>query len=218
MSRFLSLLIFITLGTWASAQKPMAFSAHVDPQFGWFTSDEEDVLPGGTLFHLQAGLDMDYFFAPNYALSLGLGITNLGGGLIYNDSISLLSKSDTLWVAGGRDIKHQLQYIEIPLGIKLKTEELGYTTFYLKAGFTPMVRINAFASTDDKRLDKEDIEASTPLFNLGYHIGAGVEYTLGGSTALVGGFRWSAGLTDVTGNDLANVNYRLFSVQIGLIF
>ena len=200
------------------AQSPVKFNVQVDPQFAWFNSDDNAVKPDGSIFHMQVGLQMDYFFAENYAFVVGVGINNLGGNLLYADSTEFSSKGEILLVEPGQSVKMNLQYIDIPVGLKLKTEELGYATFFLQLGFNPMININAKVSTDDGLIDKDDIRESTHLFCLGYHAGLGVEYKLGGSTALVGGLRWSAGLTDVTDNDRANVKTNALTIHIGVLF
>jgi len=200
------------------AQSPVKFNVQVSPQFAWFNSDDNAVNPNGSIFHMQVGLQMDYFFAENYAFTVGVGINNLGGNLQYSDSTEFSSKGDILLVEPGQSVKMNLQYIDIPVGLKLKTEELGYATFFLQLGFNPMININAKASTNDGAMDKEDIRESIHLFCLGYHAGLGVEYQLGGSTSLVGGLRWSAGLTDVTDNDRANVKTNAVTIHIGVLF
>jgi hypothetical protein len=213
-------IISFMLGTMISlhAQTNLKFSVHVDPQFAWFNSDDNSVKPDGSIFHLQAGLQMDYFFAENYAFTVGFGINNLGGNLLYADSTEFSSKGETLLVQPGQSVKQNLQYIDIPLGLKLKTEELGYATFFLQLGFNPMINLNAKATSTEASLDKEDIRESINSFCLGYHVGIGAEYKLGGSTALVGGLRWSSGLTDVTGNDRANVKLNAISIHLGVLF
>lgn len=210
----------IMLGTIISlhAQTPLRFNVHMDPQFAWFNSDDETVEPDGSIFHLQAGLQMDYFFAENYAFALGVGINNLGGNLLYADSTEFSSKGETLLVEPGQSVKLNLQYIDIPVGLKLKTEELGYATFFLQLGFNPMINLNAKATSEDASFEKEDIRESVNLFCLGYHAGLGVEYKLGGSTAVIGGIRWTSGLTDVTDNDRANVKLSALSIHMGILF
>jgi hypothetical protein len=200
------------------AQTKIKFNVHLDPQFAWFNSDDATVEPNGSILHLQAGLQMDYFFAKNYAFAMGVGINNLGGNLLYSDSTEFSSKGEVLLVEPGQNVKQNLQYIDIPLGLKLKTEELGYATFFFQLGFNPMININAKATSKEASMDKEDIRESMNLFCLGYHAGLGVEYKLGGSTALIGGLRWTSGLTDVTKNDRANVKLNSISINIGILF
>jgi hypothetical protein len=161
---------------------------------------------------------MDFYFAENYAFVLGVGINNLGGNLLYADSTEFSSKGESLWIEPGQTVKLNLQYIDIPIGLKLKTEELGYATYFLQLGFNPMINLNAKASSEEASFDKVDIKESIISFYLGYHVGIGVEYKLGGSTALIGGLRWSSGLTDVTDNDRANVAMNAISIRLGVLF
>ena len=218
MKRILAISIILGAMISIHAQTPLRFSVHVDPQFAWFNSDDETVEPDGSIFHMQAGLQMDYFFAENYAFALGVGINNMGGNLLYADSTEFSSKGETLLVEPGQSVKLNLQYIDIPVGLKLKTEELGYATFFLQLGFNPMINLNAKATSEDASIDKEDIRESVNLFCLGYHAGLGIEYKLGGSTAVIGGIRWTSGLTDVTDNDRANVKLNAISIHMGILF
>jgi hypothetical protein len=219
MNRILVILPFLGAILSLNAQTTrVKFNAEVDPQFAWFSSDEETVEPDGSIFHVHAGLNMDYYFAENYAFVLGVGINNLGGTLLYADSTEFSSKGETLLVEPNQSVKLNLQYIDIPIGLKLKTEELGYATYFLQLGFNPMINLNAKASSEDKSFDKVDIKESINSFYLGYHVGLGVEYKLGGSTALIGGVRWSSGFTDVTDNDRANVTLNALSIHLGVLF
>ncbi len=219
MKRILVIITFLGAILSLNAQTTrVKFNVEVDPQFAWFSSDEETVEPDGSIFHVHAGLNMDYYFAENYAFVLGVGINNLGGNLLYADSTEFSSKGETLLVEPNQSVKLNLQYIDIPIGLKLKTEELGYATYFLQLGFNPMINLNAKASSEDASFDKVDIKESIISFYLGYHVGLGVEYKLGGSTALIGGVRWSSGFTDVTDNDRANVTLNALSIHLGILF
>ena len=219
MQRILVILTFLGAILSLNAQTSrVKFNVEVDPQFAWFSSDDETVEPDGSIFQVHAGLNMDFYFAENYAFVLGVGINNLGGNLLYADSTEFSSKGETLQVEPKQSVKLNLQYIDIPVGLKLKTEELGYATYFLQLGFNPMINLNAKASSEDASFDKVDIKESIISFYLGYHVGIGVEYKLGGSTALIGGVRWSSGFTDVTDNDRANVTLNALSIHLGVLF
>lgn len=218
MKRFLLASLLISFGVYLQAQSPMRFSVHVDPQFSWFSSDEKDISNEGSVFNIHAGLQMDYFFQENYAFTVGFGINNLGGKLYYTDSIDFDSKGEILSISGDQTVKHSLQYLDFPIGLKLKTEEMGYATFFFQLGMNPMVNISAKATSDDEILYKEGITESIYTFCLGYHAEVGVEYSLGGNTALIGGVRWNSGLTDVTNNDHANIRLNTISFHLGVLF
>jgi hypothetical protein len=201
-----------------SGQGKTRFSVHMDPQFAWFSSDENHIQNEGSIFQVQYGLQMDRFFEDNYAFILGFGVNNLGGNLLYTDSTRFISKEDTLFFEPGQTVKYSLQYLDFPLGLKLKTEELGYATFFLQIGFNPMVNISALVSSKDEIYDKESVRESIQVFNLGYHAGIGIEYRLGGNTALVGGIRWTSGLIDISSEDDANVLTKALSFHLGVLF
>jgi hypothetical protein len=59
---------------------------------------------------------------------------------------------------------------------------------------------------------------SIHVFHLGYHVGAGVEYRLGGNTSVIGGIRWSSGFTNVTDKDGANISLNALSINLGILF
>lgn len=216
--------IFIIIGLFiilqpANGQGKIRFNVHVDPQFAWLkSSDNSQIKPAGSIFHMQAGLQMDYFFQENYAFILGFGINNLGGNLLYGDTAFYENENQPVTILPGQTVKMNLQYLEMPLGLKLKTEELGYGTFFLQLGFNPMFNINAHISSEDGTFDKQYIKDSIVSFGLGYHVGAGFEYRLGGNTAAIGGVRWTSGLTNVTENDGVNLSTNAISIHLGLLF
>lgn len=218
---FLVILLLVNLALQAQ-ESPLRFSIHVNPQISWYSSDEAEFMPDGSNFHSHMGLQMDLFFAPNYAFTMGFGFNHLGGKIYYAgpDSIRFDSKGEIISHEPGHSVKHKLQYFDIPLGLKLKTEEMGYATFFFQLGINPMININARATSDDEVIYKEDIRNSIHTFNLGYFTGAGVEYRLGGNTALIAGLRWNQGMIDVTENesDNANIKFNAVSLHLGVLF
>ncbi len=81
-----------------------------------------------------------------------------------------------------------------------------------------MFNINAHITSEDGVYVKDYIKASIATFCLAYHVGAGLEYRLGGNTALIGGLRWTSGLTNVTENDGVNISLRAVSIHLGILF
>jgi len=218
-NRIFLIIVLTTLTQVLYGQNKIRFNVHFDPQFAWLSSSDHDKIdPDGSIFHMQAGLQADYFFADNYAFILGFGVNNLGGKLNYADSIVYKPDNEPVTVQPGQRVKMNLQYLDIPIGLKLKTEELGYGTFFLQLGFNPMFNINAHISTDDGEYDKKDIKESSNLFSLGYHVGAGFEYRLGGNTAAIGGVRWTSGFIDVTDDDDAKLSLNSISLHLGILF
>ncbi|MFO7670985.1 MAG: porin family protein [Bacteroidales bacterium] len=218
-SRIFIIFALVTTFQALNGQGKVRFNVHLDPQFAWFKSSDHDKIdPDGSILHIQAGLQMDYYFQENYAFVLGFGINNLGGNLLYKDRTEYLNDTLQVIIEPGQSVKMNLQYLDIPLGLKLKTEELGYGTFFLQLGFNPMININAHISSKDGTFDKDYMKESVSIFCLGYHLGAGFEYRLGGNTAVIGGIMWTSGLTNVTEQDGANISLQSISIRLGLLF
>lgn len=214
------LLLGILLGGFflsVNAQK-VDFSIYADPQFSWFSSDLNTIKPNGSVLNIHTGLEMNYKFQENYAFSFGVGINNMGGELLYIDSTFTISKGDSIGIASNSNVKYKIQYINIPIGLTLKTEEMGYLTFTFQVGFIPMFSINANITSPENAYDRMDVKESINLFNLNYYVGANVQYRLGGNTALIGGVKWSSGFTDVTKHDKANITVRNIALHIGVLF
>ncbi|MFZ5941814.1 MAG: porin family protein [Bacteroidota bacterium] len=216
MKRILLFISVIHLFVTLDAQ--VRFSISANPQLNWFSSDLVQIVPSGAGAGISTGLDIDYFFAPNYAFTTGFNINWCGAKLTYTQTAGFPGGNDTLFTPAGAIMTHRMQFVTIPIGLKLKSEELGYTTFYFHGGFTPMIRLNAFTSSYDETVVKEYVKESFRGFNLGYFIAGGIEYRLAGNTALRAGLRWSSTLTDLTAFDDANIKLNGMALDIGILF
>lgn len=218
---FLFLMPFLT-GWYVMAQKSTTFSVTLDPAVTWFSNDRKELETKGAELALSYGLTMDRFFNEKYALSTGLSVTSLGGNLLYNDTVLIKTSYDTVKIPPGTRIQYRIRYFTIPLGLKLKTVEIGYKTFFVDLGLKAMIRINAKASTKNKMLDKDKVRDEIQLFNMAYYFGAGMEYSLGESTAIVGGLYYARTFLDITkdlyGKQPDFLNANILSLKIGVLF
>lgn len=214
----LVLLTAILIGLIEVSGQNYDISVYAEPQIAWITSNQGGVTADGSILHINTGIELDLYFAKNYAFSMGVCMNNFGGKLMYVNPISFVQNGDSLNIPGGSSLKHNLQYVGIPLGLKLKSEELGYTTFYFHGGFIPMINMGARTSSETLGFRRRNIQADINVFNLNYFIEAGIEYRLGGNTALKAGLKWSAGVTDVTRNDPSANNLSSVGVLLGVLF
>ena len=196
----------------------LRFSLIAEPQFSWMVPDKKEITSRGAIMGLNAGLGMDIYFAENYAFSTGVSINNIGGKLDYADSMTFNGSTAEIIVPGENTITYMLRYINIPLGLKFKTNEIGYTTFFANVGLTPMINIRDRATDISEILYKEDISEDIMLFNMNYFITMGIQYSLGGSTALIGGLGYSSGFMDVTTRALDKITVNTFSLRLGILF
>ena len=219
--RFKSGIVWVAVLFMATAQlsaQGLQIGVYTEPQLAWITSDESTVVSNGNLFNLNTGIEFDMYFMPNYAISLGVALNNQGGKMLYSDSVYFQQTNGTLEVPGGTSLKHRLQYVGVPVGLKLRSAQMGYTTFYIHGGLVPMINLKATTSSDQEALVRENIQPEIGVFNMNYFIELGVQYRLAGNTALVGGFKWSAGVTDITDNDFATNNLTSAGLHLGILF
>jgi opacity protein-like surface antigen len=206
-----------------NSQQKLRFSIFVNPCINWLSSDVKTVKSDGATFGFDAGLTMDKFFAPNYAISTGISIGSLGGNLRYDSITPFSTHTGDVKVPAGSTVKYKLQYITVPLGLKFKTNEIGYFTYFAHLGFTLQANIKATGTSTDasQTLDNDNISENIGFFNLGYHIGGGVEYSLGGNTAIVIGITYTNGFVDITSNP-SNPDDKIttssFAIRLGVLF
>lgn len=217
MTRIVLVLAFFLLSGSLQAQR-LEIGVYTEPQFAWLSSDEGRIINNGSILNLNTGIEFNIFFMPNYAFTFGVSVNNQGGKLIYSDTTDFQQLNSVLEIPGGSSVKHNLQYLGVPLGLKLKSEEMGYTTFYVYGGLSPMFNMKASTSSEQIPLDRANIKPEINLFSLNYFFEAGIEYRLAGNTAVIVGFKWSSGFNDVTTNDYANNNLYSAGLHIGVVF
>ncbi len=194
------------------------FSFLANPQFSWLSSNKEIMNGEGVVVGLNTGIEMDIFFAEKYAFSTGLTINNKGGKISYDEEISFKTSDERVTVPAGNEITKRYQYLSIPLGLKFKTLEIGYNTYWIDAGITPMVNIKSRATDEEEILSKSNLIDETSIFNINYFIEAGIEYSLGGNTAIIAGAGFYSGFLDITKADNAKISSNSVSLKVGILF
>lgn len=142
---------------------------------------------GGNKLGFTYGLMGDINFTDNYAIATGIQVNSTGG--IINTSNSAALDGDAIRTS----FKYSLQYFEIPVALKLKTDPIGKISIFGQAGLTIGFNISRKATyeIDQKRAigdtsfvvnEKEKLTGSlgsiAPIvFQM--NIGAGIQYAIG---------------------------------------
>ncbi len=171
----------------ASDTPPFRFGLKASPNISWMRPETRDYESQGARMGFSYGAIGDFHLGGNYALSTGLNITYTGGRLSYPVD------------EGRKERTYKLQYLELPLTVKMRTDEIGYITYYGKFGFGAGANLRATADDRLANITEEDVDIKrdTPLMRASLIIGLGIEYSLGGNTALVGGLTFNNGFTNV---------------------
>jgi hypothetical protein len=213
--QLLFLFMLLTAGLFA---QDLRFSVVAEPQITWMKPDAKNVSSEGSQFGINVGLQVDKFFAPNYALSSGISIGTTGGELKYDDEIVVKVHGDDTPLQAGSIVTYKLQYINIPLGLKLKTNPIGYSTFYAHLGLLGGINIKATGDANSDVLSDENISDDIHLFKMGYFIGGGLEYSLGGSSSLILGVIYNNGFSDITKREKNKATLSNVALRIGVLF
>jgi hypothetical protein len=217
----LILLIFIP-GHMISAQERIGFGIHADPVISWFSPDINQVRNNGARAGFNFGLTYNKYFAPNYAFSAGIDLLNAGGRLVRTDTTVMNLSGVNTTVLPGKPITYKIQYLAFPVGLKLKTNQIGYICFFSDLGLVPKVVVSRKLDIPSVNISDQNASDALRLFNMSYHITAGVEYSLGGSTALVFGLDFDNNFLDITresGNQRTDrVSQKILSFRLGVNF
>jgi hypothetical protein len=196
----------------------LKFGVYADPQITWLQPEARNVSSDGIGFGFAGGLIMDKYFQKNYAIQTGIGIGSQGGNLTYDNQTMIRVYDDTDTLPAGTTLEYNLNYITVPLGLKLKTNQIGYFSYFARVGFTNQFRIKAKGTSDEGTLNNDVIEKEIGIYNLAYHFGAGVEYGLSEDTAILFGITFHNGFLDVTDRKSEKVSSRVFALRLGVIF
>lgn len=200
-------IILSTLSTYAQDQK-FHFGLKITPSMAWIKPDNKDVERDGYKLGFAYGVQTEFRIQENYAIASGVQVAYRGGKLkfVYEDSLNL---PDAV-------VNYKLQYVEIPIALKMKTNEFNKIRYYGMFGLSPGFIIRAKYDTDDE--DDIDAKKDINVLNVNMLIGAGLEYTISGSTALTGGIEFNNGFFDVFDDKDAKGVSNYLGLNIGVLF
>lgn len=237
MKRILTLLILFSISaTLVHSQddRSFRFGLHFSPLIGWMKPDALAYESEGSILNLNYGFSTEFLIARNYTFATGLDIITTGGKLRYPHTMKI-NETDTMAMTGTLVRKYKTKYLQIPLTIRMRTNEIGYLTFYGQFGFTAGFKLSAKAddefdyegSSTGGRINNEsvDIQDEISFMRAGMLIGLGAEYSLGGTTALSAGITFNNGFTDILSGKNSvdrskeeNAISNVLEITLGVIF
>lgn len=216
MKRINLLAILLVLSIVSSAQS-FKLGLQASPQVSWMNSSNADILNSQVRLGLKYGVEADIFIVPGiprYCLNTGLFVSNNSFKTHYSAGESFQVGGKTF--ADNVEIRYNLNYLEIPLNLKLRTDQFYRFTYYGQFGLSNFINISAKAVSSDKQLNGVDVNDAVGLYNLALLMGAGAEYDLGGNTALNIALQYSRGLLDYSTIKSLNESSRFSSLRLVL--
>jgi hypothetical protein len=174
------------------------FGVFADPLICWFSSDTKLTVSEGSRAGFNFGFTFNKYFTKNYSFSTGLSLLLAGGNLHNTDTITMDFNNFKTVVKPGEVVNYSIRYIDIPLGLKFESNQIGYMTFFTDLGFDPKFVVGGTVDIPAESIARENARKEINSFTMSYHIMTGIEYSLGGNTALVFGLGYENNFIDIT--------------------
>ena len=189
------------------------FGFQVSPNRTWINSSDNTINATGGNTGLKLGVVGEFYFDERYAVTAGLGFAFNQGGTLKHDrggnffiesdlSNPLLNEGDKP-LPDGVELTYKIQYVEIPVGLKMRTDEMGYFRYFAEIPIFPTaVRTQARGNIEGTGISVEDLDINKDVtfFSFSWGLGAGVEYSISSNTAIVAGLYFQNQLIDFTDN------------------
>ncbi len=201
------------------------------PQFTWTSTDSKSVTTSDSRMNISYGVVLDYYFTENYSIGTEFSVGTFGGS-IKSDSIYIGTKSTS---ATDMKLDYKLQYFNIPIILKMRTKEIGYTRFYAEFGLgmsfnfkakaditSSSARINT-TNVDVNNPDTKDNYNLSPTMNVNFFrasliMGAGIQYNAFGNTMIVAGLRYDNAFNDFTSDSNLKSRMNFVALNLGVMF
>lgn len=248
MKKILTFLFILVFSSALLAQSDFRLGIQATPTTSWMSTNDNLVTSNGSRLGMNLGFMAEYYFADNYSIVSGASILfNQGGGLTYNYAgggnyvprsaaerrlISNAVQYDSLSM--GTTINYGVQYVEIPLSIRLRTNEFGYLRYFAELPmFSIAIKTKALAdimgNTYGADTEKENVSTDLNPITLKWGLGGGVEYSISPDLSLIGGVFYNGSLIDIVKNnksvlfdsgleEASKANLHSISIRIGVLF
>jgi hypothetical protein len=237
MYKYLFLFLFLVSYNQSQAQlsdSKYRFGLHFTPNRSWVMPETRLLNQERAGFGFGYGLMIERKIGDNYFFSTGLSVNQLQFGSSLDTNIYV--QKNTL-PAGFSNIQYEYraQYFELPLSMKMRTNQMGAIRIYGQFGINTGVLFQARARITNipGEFDPEEYffinkvedykndlttDDRVSVLRAGILIGAGIEYLLSGETHAVLGIRLDNPFTDNFRGDAVSGRVPSIGLQLGIFF
>lgn len=222
----------------AQDEAGVRFGLKLSPNISMLRSETKGIKAAGNSFGYTFGLMAEFPIGGNgnYRFATGLNLLRTGGAT--STEFSYFNQAgQTTALVRELETTYKLQYIELPLTVKLMTNEIGYMRYFAQVGFSAGFNIAAKADLVQpsffqnaptlvekfEELQNENIQDDINLFRAGLIVGAGAEYNFSGNTSLLFGITYNNGFTNIANFDAgvdkkARILNNFLELTVGMFF
>jgi hypothetical protein len=214
---FLFVLFFVAEFSYSQYDGNFRLGLKAAPSLGWIKPKSDTILANGTHVGFSFGLISEFVLAENYSFATGFDVAAIGGKAKYQ-SYKDISYDD-----------YKLKYLEIPLTLKMKTNQISYTSIYGQIGLGVGFNLNSrsaqkitdLANVEISNKSNLDVKKEINFIRASLIIGGGAEIAILGNTAILVGVTYNNGFLNMFSSNNANDknaanNY--VALNIGILF
>lgn len=220
------LVIILSVPALASAQfKTFSFGFKAAPAVGWIRSDTKGY-SGASSLGFSWGFVSEFNFTENHCVATGINFQFINGKISYPD-IRKVNGSDETGIV---DRKLRVKYLQIPLTLKMRTEEKNNMRFFGQFGLGTGFRLNAkgideFSSLAGTNSETNIIDGDVSFLRESLIVGLGMEYRISSGNMMSVGLTFDNGFTDILpGKNAVDPSLKpkatssLVELSIGILF
>lgn len=208
---------------WGNRQ--IHFGLNVMPGMYWLVANTSNDSPDGSSLGFGYGLNLEFYFTPNYAIVTGIEITSFNAKYSNDNPAPSAITLDS-------SITHNesLQYLQIPFMLKMKTSPIGKYRIFGQAGlnigfllkatddYTTLILSKSSVALAEPSGNNYDIYRQTDFFRIAVDFGLGTEYHITGTSALQMSLNYDNGFTNITSSPESKINSKAVNLMIGILF
>lgn len=191
--------------------KNFRFGLKGDISLDWLSPDNEKKYEsGGVGLGFDWGLQLEFKLNKNLSVMSGLSLKSSKGSLKYfgtssADSVYYIINKDQEFVPFDtaqlsiatnevywlQKRSYAINYVNLPIALKMKTNEIGYLTYFGQFGANIGIKTKARVNDESKslagtavNLEKLDLTDGIQPVRLGLLVGGGAEYNFSGTTSM----------------------------------
>jgi hypothetical protein len=210
------------------------------PGVNWVKSKTSFSQGNGSGVGYSFGFMLDIKIADNYYFTPEINITSMTNRVKLKDTNIQVLNNNLGHNFNNISYKYNLQYFEIPLTFKFRTNESNGLRFWGQFGVAPgfIIGNNLTTSatainpatgfpTDEKynpNTSESDVydflgyEDNINVFRASMILGAGIEYRISGNNSLYLGARFNNGFTDLLNDKRGKVINNVLGLEVGMFF
>ena len=160
---------------------------YLSPCINWISTN--DNTESGSNIGFNYGYGIEFSLSENHFIESGFELSHRGGDI--------------------NNVNYNLQYINLPIHIKMKSRSIGYWKYFAKTGPSLGFRVKERVRPNNVQENEKNSKSALLIIN----ISIGAEYSLGNNTAVHGELFFQNNITD--GLNYTNTESSLLN-QIGI--